>query len=111
MAIDLRKELLLKFSQVFSRVIKLVNMVERNLEGSFSSKHFASRHMSLSMAINSVIDRQLADIEAARNMGYCKVNRHKAQLFQDEGNIDHEGKYSIFGQIMQQLKRDGKLDL
>ena len=86
-------------------------MSERNLEGSFSSKHFASRHLSLSLAINSVIDTQLAKVVEYNQRGHCKVNRRKAQIFQDEGNVDHEGKHSIFGQIMQQMKRHGRLDL
>ena len=37
-------------------------------------------------------------------MVYFSVNRQKAQIFQEEGNIDHEGKQSIFGQIMQAFK-------
>jgi len=26
-----------------------------------------------------------------------KVNRRKAFEFEEEGNVDHEGKYSVFG--------------
>lgn len=104
--LDTRRDLLIKFSKIFSSVIKLVNMGERSVEGSFSSKHFATRGLSLSIAINSVIDRALDQIKSG-SMVYCTVNRRKAQLFADEGNIDHEGKHSIFGQLMQCFKKDG----
>ena len=55
-ALDIRKDLLVKFSQVFFKMTKLINMSERNLEGSYSNKHFVSRNLTLSLAINSVID-------------------------------------------------------
>ena len=112
MALDTRKDLLVKFSQVFFKVIKLINMSERNLEGSYSNKHFVSRHLSISLAIDSIIESQLGSIPQTGDMAYCKVNRRKALIFQEEGNIDHDGKQSIFGQIMQSFRmRDGSLSL
>ena len=105
LALDIRKDLLLKFSKVFSKVIKLVNMKERSTPGTFSNKHFVSRHLSLAVAINTVIDRALANIPSG-SMAYTRVNRRKAQEFEEAGNIDHEGKHSIFGQIMQCIKGD-----
>ena len=32
-------------------------------------------------------------------------------VFAEEGKIDHEGKYSIYGQIIQGMKNDGYTDL
>ena len=53
--------------------------------------------------INNIVDKQLSQIP---NGDTCsvKVNRRKAFEFQDAGNVDHEGKYSIFGQICVQLR-------
>ena len=39
------------------------------------------------------------------------MNRRKAMVFQEEGNIDHEGKFSIYGQILQGMKSQGYEDL
>ena len=79
---NIRRDLLIKFSKVFSKVIKLVNMSERNLQGSFSNKHFTSRHLSLAVAINSVIDKALQGIPDGER-SYCNINRRKAMEFQD----------------------------
>lgn len=95
--IDIRKDLLIKYSQVFYKANKLVNVSNRNIEGSLSSKHFASRHLPLSVAIDRIIDSQLGSIPESQTMGLCKVNRQKSQFFQDEGKVDHEGKHSTFG--------------
>ena len=93
-------------------MIKLVNMKERSTPGTFSNQHFVSRHLSLAVAINTVIDRALANIPSG-SMAYTRVNRRKAQEFEEAGNIDHEGKHSIFGQIMQHAttmsKRSSKI--
>jgi len=34
------------------------------------------------------------------------VSRRKAHLFGEEGKIDHEGKYTMFGQIIKQLANE-----
>ena len=36
-ALDIRRDLLIKLSKVFGNMIKLVNMAERSVEGSFSN--------------------------------------------------------------------------
>ena len=95
--INIRKDVLIKFSQVFFKANKLVNVSNRNFEDSLSSKHFAGRHLSLSFAIDRIIDNQLASIPESQSMGLCKINRSKSQFFHDEGKVDHEGKNSVFG--------------
>ena len=35
------------------------------------------------------------------SMVYLSVSRRKAMLFEEEGKVDNEGKYTIFGQIRQ----------
>ena len=39
-------------------------------------------------------------------MVYLSVSRRKAMVFADEGKVDHEGKYTIFGQVMKQCLTD-----
>jgi hypothetical protein len=31
------------------------------------------------------------------SMVYLSISRRKAMVFADEGKVDHEGKYTIFG--------------
>ena len=35
----------------------------------------------------------------------CCLRRRKAQAFADSGSVDHEGTHTIFGQIMQDIKK------
>ena len=94
--IDMRHMLLLKFNIAFKWVIKFINVAERNNQGSLSYLHFKSRYLSAPSVINQIIDKQLNSIPDG-GKAEVNVNRQKAQIFHDEGNIDHEGKYSIFG--------------
>ena len=58
-----------------------------------------------------MIDHQLEQLSFYDSRPEIDVNRRRAFDFEEEGNIDHEGRYSIYGQIIQQLKYDGPSDL
>jgi len=107
--IQLRKELLLKFNKAFSAMINYVNVQQRNVPGTLSNIHYERRSFSLASVINKMIDTQLNQISEG-DRPEIQVNRRKAMAFADEGNIDHEGRYSIYGQILQQLKQHGPSD-
>jgi len=98
-AIEIRSGLLLKFNKQFSSMIKYVNVSQRHMAGSLANLHFKCKNMALKSVINTMVDKQLNDIDEG-----CKpeidVNRRKAMVFEEEGNIDHEGRYSIYGQII-----------
>ena len=103
--IQLRAEILIKFNQVFSGIIKFINLSERSTEGSLPNKHFSNRNLALAQVINQIIDTSIMALPEGGRAD-ATVNRRKAQVFADEGKIDHEGKYSIFGQILQSMKSD-----
>ena len=42
------------------------------------------------------VNDMLDDIPSG-SMAYVKISRRKAMEFADEGKVDHEGKYTIFG--------------
>ena len=57
-----------------------------------------------------MIDHQLSKINEG-DRPEINVNRRRAMVFADEGNIDHEGRHSIYGQVIQQLKEKGPSNL
>lgn len=59
--------------------------------------------MVISAVINQIVDGQLGALPNGDTPD-IKVNRRKAFEFQEQGNIDHEGKYSIYGQTCTQLR-------
>ena len=61
--------------------------------------------MVISSVINDIIDRQLSDLPTGGTPNVT-CNRRKAFEFQDQGGIDHEGKYTIFGQIISGLRNE-----
>ena len=95
-ALEMRASLLVKFSKAFSRALKYVSVDQRQEEGSISYNHYSSRHLVVTTAINQIVDRQLSSIPNGESPE-VSVNRRKAMEFADAGNVDHEGKYSVFG--------------
>ena len=98
--IDMRLSLLVKFSKVFSRALKYVTVEDRQVDGTLSSYHYKNKNMVVITAINQIVDRQLEAIPDG-STPEVSVNRRKAMEFAEAGKIDSEGKYSIFGQIIQ----------
>lgn len=98
-----RTNFLFKFSVAFSRAVKYVSAEDRDNEGSISYQHFRVKSKVLASVINAIVDKSLESIPTGNT---CEVvcNRRKAFEFGESGNVDHEGKYSIFGQIIQGLK-------
>lgn len=95
-AIVMRTDLLLKFNKSFKNMIKYVNISQRKQVGSLSNMHYMCKSIALTSVINSMVDKQLKAIQEG-GKPEINVSRRKAMQFQDDGNIDHEGKYSIFG--------------
>ena len=61
------------------------------------------KNFAVAAVINQIVDTQLNSIPNG-STPEIRVNRRKAFEFYDQGNIDHEGKNSIYGQIITQLK-------
>lgn len=109
-AIQKRAELLFLFNKMYFECIKLINPSERKIEDTLSNMHYKLRLLALPSVINRMVDRELKNIPEG-GKPEINVNRRKAMQFADEGKVDHEGKYSIFGQIMQSMKQQGYGDL
>ena len=45
---------------------------------------------------NKIVNDMLDDIPSG-SMAHVKISRRKAMEFADEGKVDNEGKYTIFG--------------
>ena len=97
-AINLRMAALFKFSKAFSRCVKYVSVDERDVKGTISQKHFTCKALAVATVINQIVDGQLSSLPNG-DTPEIRVNRRKAFEFEEAGNIDHEGKYSIYGQI------------
>jgi len=102
-AIQMRNEMLFKFSKAFSQAVKYVSFEDRSTVGSISYYHFKSKNLVVSSVINKIVDKELQSIPNG-DTPQISCNRRKAFEFFDSGNVDHEGKYSLFGQIITQLK-------
>ena len=109
-AIQMRADCLFKFNKVFKKATELVRFEERNEKGTLANRHFQCRDLALSSIVNALIDEQLGNVYEG-GTPEVTVNRRKAMVYADEGKIDHEGKNSIYGQIVSQLKAKGYNDL
>jgi len=91
--------MLFSYSKAFEAATKFVNLQDRNTENCISHFHFKNKHMVIASVINSIVDKQLENISSGSTPN-CYINRRKAFVFADEGNVDHEGKYTVFGQVI-----------
>lgn len=79
----------------------LVDEDDLTHKSSFSYQHFQGKRLVIPSVTNKIVNDMLDDIPSG-SMAYVKISRRKAMEFADEGKVDHEGKYTIFGQIMKQ---------
>ena len=101
-ALQMRLSLLVNYSKAFNAAVKFISAEERNEPGTISFHHFNTKKMCCATVINQIVDKQLESIPSGNSVEIA-INRRKAFEFMDTGNVDVEGKYSIFGQIVQQL--------
>ena len=97
-----RCKLLLAVLKGWIHVAGFFNMKKKHVEGSV-----ARLLHGLKFLMPPSVSGQLVDAAVERiDTGYgsrVSVSRRKAMVFADSGKIDHEGKYSMYGQIVQQL--------
>ena len=103
--IQLRHGMLFSYSKAFETATKFVNTEDRFTENCISNFHFKNKHMVIASVINTIVDKQLENISGG-GTPEVYINRRKAFVFADEGNVDHEGKYTVFGQIITSLRNE-----
>ena len=97
-----RCTLILNLLKGWMRVASFFNMKKKHVEGSVAKLLHSQKFLMPPSVSSELVDAAVERIDT----GYgsrVSVSRRKAMVFADSGKIDHEGKYSIFGQIMQQL--------
>ena len=65
-------------------------------KSSFSYQHFMGKRLVIPSVTNKIVNDMLDEISSG-SMCYLSVSRRKAMVFADEGKVDDEGKYTIFG--------------
>lgn len=78
------------------------------VDGSFAKLIQDQRHLVLPSFKSKIIDQQISNLPTA-SRGSIKIKRNPAKEFADSGKCDHTGEYTIFGQIMQQCRKDESL--
>lgn len=96
--LDIYARQIVQFNKNWLNVVNYV-CAEYATEGSISSAVMKSKHLILPVVILDQIDRIVEQLPTGCE-GSVSISRRKAQIFADSGRIDHEGKFSIFGQIM-----------
>ena len=60
---------------------------------------FKSKHLIPTEILSKIVDKACDRVDSSYESG-VSVSRLRAKAFADSGKIDHEGKYSMFGQII-----------
>jgi len=108
--IKLRCKLLLKLLQSWIRVAGVFNMRKKLQAGSIASLLWKNKFLMPMSVSNALVEKAIEQIGTGYETN-VEVSRRKAQVFADSGKVDHEGKFTIYGQIIQQLNRnDANMD-
>ena len=98
-------KLLAKYTKAFLKTRLFVDENDLQDKSSFSYKHFNSKRLVIPSVTNQIVIDMLESIEQEDYVN-VRVSRMKAMAFADEGKVDNEGKYTIFGQIMRQCRKE-----
>lgn len=104
--LKLRAKLLLKLVKAWVSLEKITSLQDKDIEGTMGHLLFSKKHIVPPTVLSTIVDEATNQI----SYEYCEpdvhVSRRKAMVFADSGKVDHEGKYSIFGQIITKLQSD-----
>ena len=98
--IKARSELLIGLIKAWLAVAKIFPI--NNMSGSIGNKLRQLKFMLPSSVAGKMVDEAIAKLSSGYGAN-VEVSRRKAMLFIDKGLIDHEGKYTIYGQIINQM--------
>ena len=102
--IKMRCKLLLRLLKAWIKVAQYFTMSKKNVPGSISATLFGLKFLMPPSISNKLVDELVSQLDSGYEEG-VEVSRRKAMVFADSGKIDHEGKYTIYGQIIQQLRQ------
>lgn len=80
------------------KAYKYINPSDRNRPGSIANLHFKSKGFTIPSLMSESITKALDNISEGYYIDVT-VSRRRAMLYTDQGKIDHDGKWSIFGQV------------
>jgi len=80
------------------KAYKYIDPSDRNRPGSIASLHFKNKSYTIPSIMSDVIKKALENISDSSYVDVT-VSRRRAMLYSDQGKIDHDGKWSIFGQV------------
>ena len=98
-----RCKLLLSLVKAWKSLEENCDLKDKTTPGSIANLLFAKKYLVPPTVLSKIVDKACGEVDG----GYSRdvsVSRRKAMVFADSGKIDHEGKYSIYGQVIQQLK-------
>lgn len=100
--LKLRCKLLLKLVKAWSTLQSISSLEDKEVVGSIGHTLFSKKYLVPPSVLSKIVDEAVNQVSEGYG-GDTTVSRRKAFMFGDSGKIDHEAKYSMYGQIIQQL--------
>jgi hypothetical protein len=97
-----RLSMLLDFLKAWSRQISRIHISESSNIGILAKSVFKTKSLVFSHILEKLLNDKIEQLDTGSQPS-VEVSRSKAMIFNDSGKVDVDGKYSIFGQIIQQL--------
>ena len=106
--IKARSELLIGLINAWESVAKVIPFSKQ--PKTIGNKLLLLKYILPTSMSSKLLDDAVESIDNNYGEPSVSVNRRKAMVFADSGQIDHEGKYTIFGQIFQCFNSDSMLE-
>ena len=100
--VKLRCKLLLSLVKSWQTIEAVSDLKDKDIPGTVSNLLFTKKYLVPPSVLSVIVDKAVGEVDS----GYgptVAVSRLRAKAFEDSGKIDDEGKYTIYGQIIQQL--------
>jgi len=98
-AVKLRCKLLLSLVKAWMTIEKVTDLKNKNVPGSIGNLLFTSKYLVPPSVLSVIVDKACQEVDSGYGPGVA-VSRLRAKTFADSGKIDHEGKYTIYGQLI-----------
>ena len=97
--VKLRAKLLIGLVKAWQKIEGTCGISGKDIPGSIASLLFEKKSLVPPSVLSAIVDKACEAVDSSYEAS-VDVNRMRAKAFADKGNIDHEGKYTIFGQII-----------
>ena len=101
--IQMRAQFLIELSIAFQKTFEFVDLSCCHQENTLSNKHFCLKESVVPLIIEKYVDGHIRKVDLGPGEVNVSINRRKAYEFAESKRVDNSCKFTIFGQVIDQV--------